>query len=119
MQGRCAALSLAVGVFAAAGGAGADPLGDRIAENLCFPPSASRLALETADRRRLLSDPPVQGDYRDIQGSEARSWFEVLPDGTARCRTPANSAMTLYFCARVTLEADHLARDRKRLCKLP
>ncbi len=123
MQGRkaaiSAALSLAAGLFCAAGSASADPLGDRIAESLCYPPSAERMALAPEDRARLLAAPPVTGDYRDIQGSEARAWFEVLPDGTARCRTPANSAMTVTFCAAVTLEADALRRAERRLCKFP
>lgn len=117
MQGRKAAISLAIGLFCVPGAAIADRLGDRIAEFLCYPPSAGRMAIDAAERRRLLSAPPVTGDYRDIQGSEARAWFEVMPDGGARCRTPANSAMTLYFCAVVALEADTLYRAERRLCR--
>lgn len=113
------AVSLALGLCCAAGSATAEPLGDRIAEFLCYPASVERLALDRAERDRLLAAPPVSGDYRDIQGSEARAWFNVLDDGTARCRTPANSAMTLYFCAPVALEGDHLRKTTPRLCKLP
>ena len=123
MQGRRAArflaASLVVGVFHAVPIARADPLGDRIAEALCYPPSAERLTIGDNDRHRLLSAPPVSGGYRDVQGPEARAWFEVLPDGTARCRTPANSALTLYFCATVTLRDGTLHRQSNRLCKLP
>jgi hypothetical protein len=94
----------------------AEPLGDRIAEALCYPPSARRLEVSGAERARLLSAPPLTGAYRDIQGSEARAWFEVLENGTARCRRPANSAMTVWFCAEVTLDGDALVRDRIQLC---
>ncbi|MDF1793393.1 MAG: hypothetical protein P1U88_15875 [Thalassobaculaceae bacterium] len=109
---------LAVGLLAVVP-ARADPLGDRIAEYLCFPPSAERLAIDAREGARLLSQPPVTGDYRDIQGSEARAWFEVLKDGSARCRTPATSNMTLWFCAEVTLDGAILLRNRMRLCDLP
>lgn len=123
MQGRRAAFSagllLAVGLISTASSAGADPLGDRIAETLCYPPSAARIPLSADERRRLRAAPPVTGDYRDIQGSEARAWFEVLADGSARCRTPANSAMTVFFCAPVSLEADALRRGERRLCTFP
>ncbi|WPZ32840.1 hypothetical protein T8K17_16525 [Thalassobaculum sp. OXR-137] len=123
MQGRSAALflaaSLAAGVFHPGSAARAEPLGDRIAEALCYPPSAETLDLTAGDRKRLLSAPPLEGAYRDIQGSEARAWFEVLPDGSARCRTPANSTMTVYFCAAVSLDETGLRRARRRLCKSP
>lgn len=99
--------------------AAAEPLGDRIAEFLCYPPSAERLEITTAERRRLLSHPPVIGDYRDIQGSDSRAWFEVLQNGTARCRTPATSALTLYFCAEVAIDGDNLVRRERRLCSSP
>ena len=122
MQGRRAAIyqaaALAAGLFAAAGAAVADPLGDRIAETLCYPPSAVTMPVTGTERDALLSPPPVAGDYRDIQGSEARAWFEILPDGTAQCRTPANSAMTLFFCASVTLDDGRvLKRGTRRLCR--
>jgi len=68
---------------------------------------------------RLLSPPPLTGDYRDIQGSDARAWFEVTDDGGARCRTPATTTLTLFFCAAVTLDGDQLVRKRVRLCELP
>ncbi|MFX4222063.1 MAG: hypothetical protein ACMVO3_14410 [Thalassobaculum sp.] len=94
-------------------------LGNRIAEFLCYPPSAERLAIDPAERDRLTSAPPISGAYRDIQGSEARAWFEILPDGSARCRVPANSAMSLYFCGSVTIRDGALVRDTMKLCELP
>ncbi|MCR9070331.1 MAG: hypothetical protein NXI18_01300 [Alphaproteobacteria bacterium] len=97
----------------------ASQLGNRIAEYLCFPPSAERLAIHPAEHDRLLSAPPVFGSYRDIQGSEARAWFEIMPDGSARCRVPANSAMTLYFCGFVSVEDGYIVRDQMILCQLP
>ena len=114
-------ISVAVALAAAAGSttsAGADPLGDRIAEYLCYPPSAERLAISGEERRRLRADPPVTGGYRDIQGSDARAWFEIRQDGTARCRKPANSALTVHFCAEVTIRDGNLVRNRLRLCEL-
>lgn len=127
MQGRRAAaaalLASALALGTATATARADPqadqIGDRVAEYLCYPPSAERLAIGPEERDRLLSAPPVSGFYRDIQGSQARAWFEVLPDGSARCRVPATSTMTLYFCGTVTVGDGFLKRDTMKLCELP
>lgn len=127
MQGRRAAgaalLASALTIGTATATVRADPqadrIGDRVAEHLCYPPSAERLAIGAEERDRLLSAPPVSGFYRDIQGSQARAWFEVLPDGSARCRVPATSAMTLFFCGTVTLVDGGLVRDEMRLCARP
>lgn len=96
-----------------------DRLGDRIAEYLCYPPSAERLAIGPGERVRLLSAPPVSGFYRDIQGSDARAWFEFLSDGSARCRVPATTTMRLFFCGSVTIGDGSLFRDTMILCELP
>lgn len=57
----------------------------------------------------------MAGSYRDIQGVDARAWFEKSADG-AVCRTPANTGLTLYFCAAVTQADDSLIKARPRLC---
>lgn len=111
-----AALYLALGALAAPGIAKGDPIGDRIAEELCYPPSAERLSILPEERKRLLSSPPITGDYRDIQGSDARAWFTVRADGTAVCRTPATTDLSLFFCAPVTLGPRALIRGPARLC---
>jgi hypothetical protein len=96
----------------------ADPLGNRIAEMLCYPPSAKTMAISDAERDRLYSAPPVSGGYRDIQGSDARAWFEVLDDGTARCRTPATGDLSLFLCSPVTVDRGMLRRGTNRLCQI-
>ncbi|MEQ8817713.1 MAG: hypothetical protein RLO51_15540 [Thalassobaculum sp.] len=102
---------LAAGV----GDARAGELGDRIAETLCYPPSATRLALSDDDGASYRQSDRLSGDYRDIQGADARAWFEKSPGG-AVCRTPADSGLTLFFCAAVSHAGGVLTKDRARLC---
>lgn len=95
--------------------AGAGELGDRIAEQLCYPPSARTMQLRDADLTLYRTTGRLDGDYRDIQGAEARAWFAKTPDG-ALCQTPAGSDLTLYFCAEVERSGAWLHRHPRRLC---
>lgn len=111
-----AAIALAVSALAAwSGAARADELGDRIAEALCYPPSARHLALTQEEEAAYRRSDRLAGDYRDIQGADARAWFAKAP-GSAECRTPADGRLTLFFCASVTQSDDLLSREPRRLC---
>ena len=111
-----AAIGLAAAALAtAAGDARAGGLGDRIAEALCYPPSAVRIALSGDDEATYRRADRLAGRYRDIQGADARAWFEKSPRG-AVCRTPADSGPTLFFCAAVSHTGGVLTKDRARLC---
>lgn len=57
----------------------------------------------------------MTGSHRDIQGPDARAWF-VKSAGGAVCRTPADTALTLFFCAAVSHADDTLTKARPRLC---
>lgn len=93
----------------------ASELGDRIAERLCYPQSVRTLRLDAGDTVAYRASDRIAGDYRDIQGAEARAWFEKTPEG-AVCRTPATSTLSLFFCAAVTDDDGTLRKGERRLC---
>ncbi len=103
-------------IAAAAPAVAADPLGNRLAELLCYPESASHLNLTPDQLRRLTSPAPVNGWYRDIQGSDARAWF-TSENGEGQCRVPATSALDVFFCADVTVTENSAIRSRRYLCR--
>lgn len=90
-------------------------LADRITEHLCYPESATAMTLGARDSTAYRQAKTLTGIYRDIQGSDARAWFEKTPNG-AVCRTPATSDLSLYFCAEVTHADVVLKRHPRRLC---
>jgi len=115
--GYKAVLAVAVAaLLPAAVSAGTPDLADRIAETLCYPPSASEMRLDPATDADYRRTTRMAGAYRDIQGADARAWFRKTRDG-AICRTPANGALTLYFCSAVSHGAGRLTKDRPRLCE--
>ena len=109
------AIALAV-LLPAPATAGSSELADRIAEALCYPPSAREMRLEPAADADYRRTARMAGAYRDIQGADARAWFRKSGDA-AVCRSPADSAMTLYFCAPVSHAPGLLTKARPRLCE--
>lgn len=91
-------------------------LADRIAETLCFPPSTREMRLDRGTAATYRGAVRLEGLYRDIQGPENRAWFEKTEAG-AVCRTPADTGLTLFFCADVVLSAGKLVKRPARLCR--
>lgn len=118
---RAAVLSaLAVMCFAAlspspAAAQDKEPLGARIAERLCYPDSVDSITLSDLDAATYRDRFTLSGDYRDIQGAEARADF-TKKGPIAECRKPASATQPLLFCAKVTVSGDRLIKGRPRLC---
>ncbi|NQW09671.1 MAG: hypothetical protein HQ481_07310 [Alphaproteobacteria bacterium] len=106
------ALVMSLGVGAARAN---DSLVSRITERLCYPPSAETMTLSSEEIAIYARSGRLTGAYRDIQGSDARAWFEKSTAG-ALCRTPATGDMALFFCATVTRDGLVLVRGPRRLC---
>lgn len=110
------ALVCVLALFLSIGAARAgEPLANRITERLCYPLSAKAMTLTAREITAYISAQNLAGYYRDIQGSDARAWFEKSSAG-AVCRTPATSDLTLFFCAEVNRDGATLSRQPRRLC---
>ena len=113
--GCLAAAVLGLSEPAGATAADAAVLADRIAESLCYPPSVRALPLGRDEAEAYRRTDRMAGSYRDIQGADARAWFEKTSGG-AVCRTPADTGLTLFFCAAVAQADGRLTKARPRLC---
>ena len=91
------------------------PLGDRIAEQLCYPDTAEKLELNVQDAAEYASSFTMTGAYRDIQGAEGRADF-TKTGPIAECRSYASPTQELFYCAKVSLRDDVLTKGRARLC---
>jgi hypothetical protein len=92
-----------------------EPLGARIAERLCYPDSVDSITLSERDAATYRDSFTLSGDYRDIQGAEARADF-TKKGPIAECRKPATATQPLLFCAKVMASGDRLIKGRPRLC---
>lgn len=91
------------------------PLGDRIAEQLCFPDATAKLELSAQDAAEYASSFTMTGAYRDVQGAEGRADF-TKTGPIAECRSYASASQELFYCAKVSLRDTVLTKGQARLC---
>ena len=96
-------------------GAQDQPLGDRIAELLCYPDAAETMALSAEDTAAYTGSFTLSGGYRDIQGAEGRADF-TKKGPIAECRWWASVSQELFYCAKVSIRDTVLTKGRARLC---
>lgn len=122
LQGwRCLILAVALGTsilaspFSSPAQAAEASLGDRIAEELCYPDAIETLTLSEEDASEYASSFLMTGAYRDIQGAEGRAEF-TKKGPIAECRSYASPTQELFYCAKVSLRGAALTKGRARLC---
>jgi hypothetical protein len=109
------AASVFVGLSSRPAQAAEPPLGDRIAEQLCYPDATEELELSAQDASEYASSFAMTGAYRDIQGAEGRADF-TKNGPVAECRSYASPTQELFYCAKVSMRGNILTKGRARLC---